>query len=87
MKQFFCVFTIGLAMLLSFQVATAQWNENLLINGYAGWGYGKTDGNKYLLGEEDGEYENFNMALAMSSMPHEKLNVNFSFELLITFKI
>ena len=81
MKRFFFVSVFSAGFLIFMGAAHAQLNENLTINGYAGWGYGKTDGNKYLLGNEAGEYQNFNMALALSSAPHEKLKVNFSFEL------
>jgi len=45
-------------------------------SGFGGWGYGRTDGNNYALGTEQGDYQNFDFALNVSANPHEKLIVN-----------
>jgi hypothetical protein len=45
------------------------------IHGFGGWAYGKTDGHKYSLGTEGGEYDNAEFALNVSAKPLEKLSV------------
>jgi hypothetical protein len=45
------------------------------IHGFGGWAYGKTDGLKYSLGTEGGEYDNAEFALNVSAKPLEKLSV------------
>jgi len=45
------------------------------IHGFGGWAYGKTDGHKYSLGTEGGEYDNAEFALNVSAKPIEKLSI------------
>lgn len=45
------------------------------IHGFGGWAFGDTDGNRYLLGSEDGEYDNVEFALNVSARPVEKLSL------------
>ena len=45
------------------------------IHGFGGWAYAKTDGHKYSLGTENGEYDNAEFALNVSARPLEKLSV------------
>jgi hypothetical protein len=45
------------------------------IHGFGGWAYGKTDGHKYSLGTEGGQYDNAEFALNVSAKPIEKLSV------------
>jgi len=45
------------------------------IHGFGGWAYGKTDGHKYSLGREDGEYDNAEFALNVSAKPMEQLSI------------
>src|SRR5688572_31997297 len=45
------------------------------IHGFGGWAYGKTDGHKYSLGTEEGEYDNAEFALNVSAKPIEKLSI------------
>ena len=59
----------------------AQTTDKLVINGYAGWGYGKSDNNIYLLGTEDGKYANYNLALALAANPSDRVNIFSSFDL------
>ena len=46
------------------------------IHGFGGWAYGKTDGNNYLLGDDDGNYANSYFALNVSASPYEKFSAN-----------
>ncbi|MDD5222979.1 MAG: hypothetical protein PHE84_03240 [bacterium] len=45
-------------------------------HGFGGWAYGWTNGNKYLIGDEDGSYTNSYFALNLSASPYEKLTAN-----------
>ena len=48
------------------------------IHGFGGWAYGKTDNeNRYLTGNEDGNYDNVNFSLNISANPYEKFSVYF----------
>jgi hypothetical protein len=56
--------------------ALAQTGERTIdIHGFGGWAYGKTDGHKYGLATEDGEYDNAELALNISAKPAEQLSV------------
>ncbi len=50
-------------------------NRVIDIHGFGGWAYGKTDGHKYSLGRESGEYDNGEFALNVSAKPFEQLSV------------
>lgn len=47
----------------------------LEIHGFGGWAYGTTDGLKYGLATEDGEYDNAELALNVASKPVDKLAI------------
>ncbi|OQX96480.1 hypothetical protein B6I21_00910 [candidate division KSB1 bacterium 4572_119] len=70
----FCLF-------LFTSISFSQTADKLVINGYAGWGYGKSDENNYLLGTENGKYANYNLALAIASNPADRVNIFSSFDL------
>lgn len=56
--------------------AFAQSTEGVLeIHGFGGWAYGKTDGHKYSLGRESGDYDNAEFALNIASTPADRLSV------------
>lgn len=56
--------------------AQAQTGERTVdIHGFGGWAYGKTNGHKYGLATEEGEYDNAELALNISAKPIEKLSV------------
>ena len=50
--------------------------EKVEFHGFGGWGYGQTDGNVYLNGNEDGNYDNFQFALALNAKPTNRLRIN-----------
>jgi hypothetical protein len=45
------------------------------IHGFGGWAYGETDGNAYLVGTADGQYDNGEFALNVAAEPVEKISV------------
>lgn len=53
-----------------------QADEKSEIHGFGSWQYGDTDGNRYLSGEEDGNYEDFEFALAVAAHPYERLTID-----------
>ncbi len=56
---------------------SAQMMGDIAIHGFGGWAYGKTDNeNRYLMGTEDGNYEDVNFSLNISANPYEKLSLH-----------
>src|SRR5687768_8422625 len=56
--------------------AFAQTTDSKIdIHGFGGWAYGKTNGHKYGVAAEDGEYDNAELALNVAAKPIEKLSV------------
>jgi hypothetical protein len=54
----------------------AQTSDRTIdIHGFGGWAYGKTDGHKYAVADESGEYDNAELALNISARPAEQLSV------------
>lgn len=53
--------------------------RELSLNGFGGWAYGDTDGNRYLTGSEGGEAENVDFCLAVSATPTERLRISGQF--------
>ena len=73
-KQRVFLFTIIAALAAS--TAFAQTADSKIdIHGFGGWAYGKTDGHKYGLADEDGEYDNAEFALNVAAKPVDKLSV------------
>jgi hypothetical protein len=69
---------VAVAILLTLAVSTASAQsamDNVQIHGFGGWAYGQTDGNAYLVGSEDGSYDNANFALNITAEPMDKLTV------------
>ena len=56
--------------------SNGQIGEKLSIHGFGGWGYGKTDGNKYLIGNSEGSFRNSQFALNLMAKPYEKLTIS-----------
>jgi hypothetical protein len=55
----------------------AQIMNNVAIHGFGGWAYGKTDNeNRYLVGDEDGNYDAVNFSLNISAKPYERLSLH-----------
>jgi hypothetical protein len=49
--------------------------DKVEIHGFGGWAYGKTDGLVALLGDEDGKYDNAELALNVSAHPLDNLSI------------
>ena len=74
--------TLKLILLLSFFLAGAvsahafDLSDKIEFHGFGGWSYGKTDNdNIYLNGNNDGNYDNFQFALAISARPADSLRI------------
>lgn len=66
---------LAIAALAATPLAAQSAGTTIDIHGFGGWAYGKTDGHKYSLGTEAGEYDNAEFALNVSAKPVEKLSV------------
>lgn len=67
---------IVLAVFLLTVPALAQDLSNTVqIHGFGAWGYGNTNGNRYQLGSDEGNYGHSQFALALSANPVKKLNI------------
>ncbi len=61
--------------------AVADDGDRLVsIRGFGGWAYGDTDGNRYLTGSEEGQYDNVGVSLALSASPYERLRISSQLE-------
>lgn len=59
--------------------AVVLMDGKLNISGYAYWAYGKTDGNAFQLGTQDGYYDNAALALAIRVQATDDLSASFQF--------
>ncbi len=59
--------------------AVVLLDGKLNISGYAYWAYGKTDGNSFQLGTQDGYYDNAALALAVRAQATDDLSAAFQF--------
>lgn len=56
--------------------ATAQEStQRVDLHAFGAWAYGKTDGNQYLAGDEEGNYEDATLALNVVATPSDRLRV------------
>lgn len=72
LNQILCCLALALA---ASPLAAQSTGSTIDIHGFGGWAYGKTDGHKYSLGTEGGEYDNAEFALNVSAKPIEKLSI------------
>lgn len=66
---------VGLAALAMAAPASAQ-QDDVQINGYGQWAYGRTNENHYLGGSEHGDYEHFNFSLSAVGTPSDQLRIS-----------
>ncbi len=59
--------------------AVVLLDGKLNVSGYAYWAYGRTDGNRFQLGNADGYYDNAALALAVRAQPTDDLSAWFQF--------
>lgn len=64
-----------LALTLANPVGGQNLTDIIEIHGFGGWAYGETDGNRYVVGNEDGEYENAEFSLNITSTPYDELKI------------
>jgi len=49
--------------------------DKVVLHGFGGWAYGKTDGNAYAVGNDEGSYDNADLTLNITATPAEKLTL------------
>lgn len=49
--------------------------DKVVLHGFGGWAYAKTNGNAYILGDEDGDYDNADLTLNVTATPWENLTL------------
>ena len=49
--------------------------DDVRVNGYGTWGYGRTDENHYLTGTEAGDFSHTVLSLGVNAKPHEQLAI------------
>lgn len=64
--------TIALA---SSAVRAQDGDSKVEIHGFGGWAFGDTDGNRFMVGDEDGEYDNADFALNLTAKPYPNLTL------------
>lgn len=65
-----------LCFMLAAIPSNGQIGEKLYIHGFGGWAYGQTDGNRYQIGNDSGEFRNSQFSLNLTALPLEKLTLN-----------
>jgi hypothetical protein len=66
---------LALSLVAGLPAVAQSTGSTIDIHGFGGWAYSKTDGHKYSLGTEGGEYDNAEFALNVSAKPVEKLSI------------
>jgi len=61
--------------------AATDLGSSVDLHGFGGWAFGETDGNRYTVGTENGEYDNAAFALNLNANPYENLNLVFQMDL------
>jgi hypothetical protein len=68
-------FSIFAGLLLAAPALFAQSNGVPAIHVFGGWAYGRTNGNEYLAGTRQGEFDNLTLALNLAATPVEPLRL------------
>ena len=71
-----CLILGMLCLLIAALPSYSQTSEKLYIHGFGGAAYGQTDGNRYQIGTDAGEFRNSQFSLNLTAMPSEKLTLN-----------
>ena len=66
----------GFIFILAAPAFSSDITENVNLNGFGGWAYGKTDENNYIIGDEEGDYSHVNLALNVRATPFEDVSMN-----------
>lgn len=71
-----------LVLLLAPSTAVGQdLGDKLQIHGFGEWAYGNTDGNRYLIGTNEGRYQNTSLGLNLSYRATDSLNIVGQFQI------
>ena len=65
-----------MVIMVVFGSTHAQTLDWLKIHGFGGWAYAKTNGNNFLIGNEDGNWRTSQFALNLTANPYSKLSIN-----------
>jgi len=72
-----CLYSLLFPVVLMLAPGTSGAVQDAVqVHGFGGWAYARTDGNNYLMGNEDGSYANSYFALNISASPYEKFSAN-----------
>lgn len=78
-------FRVSSIVMAALALAIPGWAQDaggkVELHGFGGWAYAQTDGNGYLIGSEQGNYDNLALALNVNAMVSEKLTIVGQFEL------
>jgi hypothetical protein len=55
--------------------AADTWDPSVALHGFGTWTYGKTDGNQYLFGSEEGDYAHSEFSLNIAAAPLRRLSI------------
>lgn len=66
---------IAVALVATGSAAAANLGDYVKVNGFGGWAGGDTDGNSYLAGAEDRDYDTADFNLAVTATPSDRLTV------------
>lgn len=53
-----------------------SWSPEVVLHGYGVWAYGKTDGNHYAVGSEDGDYQHSEVAINLTAVPVQNMSIH-----------
>jgi hypothetical protein len=68
--------TVLLTLFFGIMSANTQITDKVRIHGFGGWGYGKTDGNPYLIGINEGSFHHSQLSFNISTNLYEKWAIN-----------
>jgi len=76
MKKFIKTTTVMILLTGWLNTGYAQQADHIHIHGFGSWGHGRTDGNNYLFGAENGGTDYLDFALAITSKRSENLHLS-----------
>jgi hypothetical protein len=82
MKKLKTLFIMITILVIGMVPSHAQEAGNVTIHGFGSWGYGNTDGPRYLYGDDEGQYDHAQFYLNINANVAEKLTIisQFGFE-------
>jgi len=75
MKKIKFFVPILMVLMFGFIQLPGQNSEKIAIHGFGGWAYGNTNGNHYLFGSKEGDYDHSQFYLNINANPFERLSI------------